>query len=158
MPNPFSAPEKAEQRLQAMKLWMSGAPYRAIGQALGVSHQTAYERVQQAIDEMRPHADYDRYRSVQLAELEISRQQLRRVIVGWTAGQDPAHMVAAISALLRLQDHEAKLLGLHRVPNPADELMKMSDADLAAIVHSWSTDVLDDRPTFGPERPDPDPA
>ena len=66
-------PKMVEQQNEALRLWMSGLSYREIAEELGVSSSTAYSRVQTAIDAHRPHADFDRYRRTQLAELAVAR-------------------------------------------------------------------------------------
>lgn len=139
-------PEVEEAKIQALRLWMTGATYRAIGQQLGVSHQTAYKRVQAALDDMRPHAQYSQYRAVQLAELEVARRGLRRVIAAFGTTVSPwtfDEFIAALGSLYKLQEREAKLLGLDRVPTPADELAGLSDDELEAVVAAWTAEQTD---------------
>lgn len=133
-----------EQKLQSLRLWMSGATYRQIADALSIPVASAYKRVQDAVDDMRPHADFDRYRAVQLSELEIGRRGLRKVIASY--GQRPVpgvpvydldDFVKALGALFKLQEREAKLLGLDRVSTPFDELTMMSDEEMAALLEEW---------------------
>lgn len=140
----YTPGEREEQRIEALRLWMTGSSYRKIGQALGVTHTTAFKRVQQALDEMRPHAEFDKYRAVQLAELEMGRRPLRQAIIGWRPGDDIDTPVKAIGALLKIQEREAKLLGLDRVQTPVDELTAMSDEDLAAMVAKWADELAAD--------------
>lgn len=134
-----------EQKLRAIRLWMTGATYRQIAEQMNISVSATYRRVQAALDDMRPHADYDRYRAVQLSELEVARVGLRRVIAAFGArpnrGQpvyDLADFVSALGALLRLQEREAKLLGLDRAPTPVDELSSMSDEEMAVLMGEWA--------------------
>lgn len=140
-------PEIEESKIKALRLWMTGATYRQIGEQLGVSHQTAYNRVQAALEDMRPHADYAQYRAVQLAEIEVIRRSLRRVIVAFgttgPAGTAFDEFIAAINALCKLQEREAKLLGLDRVPTPVEELTGLSDDELERVVAEWATEQAD---------------
>jgi hypothetical protein len=85
---------------------------------------------------MRPHADYDRYRTRQLAELEVSRRILGNRIVTDESTRD---ICTALNTLFSLQEREAKLLGLDRVPTPLDEFDNMTDAELLVIVDEWAT-------------------
>ena len=137
----FTPGQREEQRIKALKLWMEGDTYRVIGRKLGVDHMTAYRRVQAAIDAMRPHADFDKYRAKQLAELEMSRRPMRVVIATWTAGDCIDDAVKAIGALLKIQEREAKLLGLDRVPTPFDDLAGMSDEELETLVAGWADEL-----------------
>lgn len=137
----FTEPERVEQRIEALRLWMAGATYRTIAKKLKVNHQTAYKRVQDAIDEMRPHADFDQYRATQLAELSIARRPLRTIIATWKPGDDYRPIVAALDALLKLQDRESKLVGIDRVDTPFDELSQMSDDELSALVEEWQSEL-----------------
>ena len=76
-----------------------------------------------------------RTRTRQLARLEVSRQVLGSLVLSADNVRDAC---AAISTLLSLQEREAKLLGLDRVPTPADEFDSMSDAELQVIVDEWA--------------------
>ncbi len=113
---------------------MSGRTFESIAEALGCSKGTAYNRVQMAIESQKPHADFDAYRSVQMAELKMSRTPLRATVVGWQVGDDLAPVVSAIATLLKLQERESKLLGLDRVPTPFDEISTWSDEYLEEMV------------------------
>lgn len=127
----FTPADREEQRIEALRAWMSGATYRQIADQLDVGRSTAYDRVQQALDAMRPHADFDRYRAEQLAEMEMARRQLRRAILAWTVrSDDPDGLVKPVTALMRLQDRQAKLLGLD-APE-VDRFSQMSDAEIEA--------------------------
>lgn len=135
------AVEREEQQNAALALWMKGASYRAIGDELNISTMTAHRRVQASLDAQRPHADYDRYRAIQLGELEVARRNLRSVVADWEVDDDVDELVKAVAALLKLQEREAKLLGLDRVPTPFDEVAMMSDADIAAFVAECAADA-----------------
>lgn len=135
----YAQHEVVAQRNQALKLWMSGASYPNIAERLEVSLSTAWKRVQDAIDEMRPHADFDHYRSVQRAELEIMRQALRKDVMRYSADQIPrSDGLKVIDTLLRLQEREAKLLGLDRAPHAFDEIASMSDEQLNELLVEWA--------------------
>lgn len=126
---------REQDRQTALRLWMTGATYRAIANTQNCSHTTAYNRVQKAIDDMRPHTEYDRYRAIQLAELELSRRPLRSIIVDTET--TITELVAAITTLIKLQEREAKLLGLDRTPTPLDDLHTATDEELADIAEQW---------------------
>lgn len=141
----YDEPQRIQQQTEALDLWMSGASYTDIADTLGISRSTAWSRVQQAIDGMRPHADYDRYRGVQLAEIEVSRRLLRRKILAADVGQGTfADACQAIDRLIRLQEREARLLGLDRVPTPFDELNNLSADELEALVSDWADEFAAD--------------
>lgn len=129
--------EPAKQ--QALELWLAGHTYREIAQQQNVSPGGAHKRVQAAMDDMRPHADYDRYRATQLAELDTARMPLRRIIT--TPNTPISDLCTAITTLLRLQEREAKLLGLDRVPTPIDDLTAMTDDQLYELVEQWRHDL-----------------
>ncbi len=130
--------KRETEKIEALRLWMAGTSFRSIGEKLGVSGPTAYRRVRAALDEMRPHADFEAYRAVQLAELEVSRRVLRNVIASWRPGQPFGEATLAISTLLKLQEREGQLVGLDRAPTPFDEIAAMTDEQLTAMVAAWS--------------------
>ena len=140
----FTPAERERQKVQALRLWMAGAQYKEIGEALGVATMTAYTRVQKALDDMRPHADFDRYRSIQLAEIEMMRRPMRQVIVRFGQEENPSTLnqcTKAISSLIRIQEREANLLGLDKLPSAFDEFSNMSDEDLAAEVSRMADEM-----------------
>lgn len=148
----FTEPQRVEQRNEALRLWMSGLSYRSIAAKLDVSHQTAYDRVQQAIEEMRPHADFDHYRAKQIAEIDVSRRPLRAIIATWKPAveidgvivlSDHKRLTDAITSLIRLQEREAKLLGLDRVTTPIDEITALSDDELEQAIADWVAESAD---------------
>ena len=136
----FTKPERAEQRVTVLKMWMNGTTYPNIAKHLDVSISTAHKRVQEAIDEMRPHAEFDAYRATQLAELEVSRRQLRLMIASWVVGEDHRIVVDALGSLLKVQEREARLVGLDRVDVPLDELGALSDVELGELVAEWAAE------------------
>ena len=146
----YTEPERVEQRIEALRLWMSGAKYATIAKRLDVSASTAYSRVQDAIDEMRPHADFDAYRATQLSELAIARHKLRAVIATWQpmaeidgypVVMDHRRLIDTIRALIDVQNQEAKLVGLDRVSTPIDEISEYTDDELEALITEWSTEL-----------------
>ena len=141
--NKFTPAQREEQKIQALRMWMTGAGYEDIAEAIGTSMMTAYNRVQKAIDDMRPHADYDKYRSIQLAELEMMRRPMRKVIAtfGTQGGSNMTQAVKAVTSLIRIQEREARLLGLDRMPSPFDEFSNMSDDELAAQVSEMANEM-----------------
>lgn len=143
----FPKQEREAQKIRALEMWMAGEEYRTIAKEFDVSSATAYKRVQAALDDMRPHADYDKFRAVQLAELEMSRRPMRKVIVSFDRDDNTKwsldDCVKAINALCRLQEREAKLLNLDKAPNPIDEMAGMTDQQLAAMVHTWADEMAE---------------
>ena len=140
----FTPAQREQQKIQALELWMTGKQYKEIGEILGVATMTAYTRVQKALDEMRPHADFDRYRSVQLAEIEMMRRPMRQTIVRYGQKDKPSTLdqcLKAVNGLIKIQEREAKLLGLDKVPTAFDEFSNMSDEDLAAAVSQMADDI-----------------
>lgn len=129
---------------EVLKAYLSGKPYSALAKEFGISTSTAHDKVQRAIDAQRPHADFDRYRAIQLGELELMRRPLRQTIIAWQPGDDLVNCGAAIDRLLKLQEREAKLLGLDRVPSPFDNIAAMSDEQLEARVKEWADALSQD--------------
>ena len=140
-PKTYTEPERVEQRNLALKLWMKGTKYVDIATQIGVSSTaTAFNRVKEAIDEMRPHAEFDAYRATQLAELDVSRRQLRVMIASWVVGEDHRIVVDALGSLLKVQEREARLVGLDRVDVPLDELGALSQVELGELVAEWAAE------------------
>jgi hypothetical protein len=129
-----------EQCVQVLRMRMAGAGYKAIATELKLGVGTVYSRLDQAYDRMRPHADFNKYRARQLAEMDEMRRQLGRQIVGMSQS-DPSVGQRAIDLLIKLQAHEAKLLGLERVPTPFDELSGLSDEKLEEIVRQFAAEL-----------------
>lgn len=146
----YTEQQRVQQRTDALKAWMTGATYKTIGKNLGISTGTAYKRVQDAIDEMRPHSDYDQYRAIQLAELDVARRPFRTIIVAWRRGEAVDEIATALAALLKIQEREAKLLGLDRAPTPEEELARqvrsMSDDELADMLKEFVADATQPEP------------
>ncbi len=117
--------------IEALKLKLAGWTFTAIGEEQGCSHSTAFRRVSHALEQMRPHADYDEYRARQLAEIEHIRNDMYAVA---TTSMDSKIRFAAIDRILKLHEREAKLLNLDQAPTPledaARELAKASDEDI----------------------------
>lgn len=131
-----------EQKRTALLLWMSNTSMAKIGEQLGMDRSTAARRVDQALDDMRPHADWQRYVAIQLAELDMSRKPLRYTINGWSPNPEKSvstleEVIKCIETLLKMQVHEARILGLNKVEMPAEELLLLSDEELEAIVTEW---------------------
>lgn len=130
--------ERKIEEAKALKLRLTGRTYAEIAKALGVkSTRTAWNRVQAALDDMRPHADISEYRAQQRAELEVLRTKLMEELVRWKHGGDLSELLGAGETLIKLHDREAKLLGLDRAPTPWDEMNDLDDEQLAAQMAHW---------------------
>lgn len=119
---------------EALELRLCGDTFAAIGKAQDVSASTAMRRVNHAIDQMRPHADYDEYRARQLAELEKIRTQLYESATD--VGREWEERGKLIDRLVKIHDRESKLLALDKAPTPMEEasreLAQASPEDIAA--------------------------
>lgn len=125
---------REEQRNAALRLWMSDASTAEIGRVIGVSKATAWRRVNEAIDAMRPHEDFERYRAVHLAEIHEMRRALHRGITKYVRGTiDELALARLATTLIKLQEREARLLGLDRAPTIFDEVESWSDAELMSF-------------------------
>lgn len=138
----WTAQQIERQKSKALNMWMSDESMAAIAEELEMNYSTAAKRVDQALDDMRPHADWQHYIAIQLAELDRARRPLRYVITGWSPDPDESvgtldEVLKCISALLKLQVHEARILGLNKIDMPAEDLLLLSDAELEAIVTEW---------------------
>ncbi len=137
--------ERIEQQNEVLRQWMAKTPIKQIAQNLRIGIGTVYTRLDAALDAMRPHAEYDEYRKVQLAELEVSRMALRQMIAAWTPGaKGYKSCLEAIDRLLKLQEREARLLGLDKVPTPGDRLDDMTPAQLADLVAHFAPQMAAD--------------
>ncbi len=118
---------------------MAGQTYRTTASELGVSVGTAYNRVQEALDAARPHAGLEGFRGVQLAELDQARRPLRRIAATFTDDPDLSvdDLVKAVRALVKVQERETRLLGLDGLDTPMDEVSRMTDQELFAVVSEW---------------------
>lgn len=134
----YTEQERVDQRQRAIRMWMSSATYPQIAERLNISLSTAYGRVQEAIDEMRPHGDFDKYRAVQIVEIEMMRRVLRKDVMRYDTGSiSRSDGLAVIDKFLKLQEREAKLLGLDRAPHVFDEIASMSDQQIAELLDEW---------------------
>lgn len=125
-----------QERNDALRLYMVGLPYRDIAEELGLPLSTAYRRVQEAIDDMRPHADWEQYTARQLGELKAAREELMSGILDHTV-TDFAGRVSAIKVLCQVHEREARLIGLDKMPTPAEDIMNMSNSELAEYMRRF---------------------
>lgn len=122
-PNRFTAAEVEAQKDAALRLFMGNQTQEhiaaelttSLGDGRTVSRMTAARRVKAAIDDMRPHDDWQAYRTRQLAELKVSRQQVMTAITTWTGESGTTELCGPLNALIRLQERESVLVGLDRV-------------------------------------------
>lgn len=141
--------ERIEQQNEVLRLWMAKHPIKQIAQDLRIGVGTVYTRLDAALDEMRPHAEYDEYRKIQLAELQVSRMQLRQMIASWTpSSKGYKFCLEAIDRLLKLQEREARLLGLDKVPTPGDRVDSMTPAEMAALVAHFAPQMAAEAEAF----------
>ena len=126
--------EVEAESMEALRQHMRGETYRQIGESLGISHTTAYNRVRQAMDSFRPSMDYDQYRARQLAELAEARGLAYRTMADEALALGARF--GAVDRLVKLHEREAKLLNLDAAPTPLEEAARVlgaaSDADIAA--------------------------
>lgn len=101
--------EQAERRQRAMDLRIAGHSYRAIGEALGVSDETARKDVNFVLTRLHKDtmAQADRYRSVQVARHE------RMIVAHWPVALNPAspQSGAAAAIVQKAEAHLSKLMG-----------------------------------------------
>ena len=95
-----------ERRWKAFEMRASGAPYRAIAQALGVSVGRAVQYVQEAMARF-PAEDVESYRRMELARLDRITQVLMPLV---EAGD-----LQAVDRLLKVIDLRMRILGAYRV-------------------------------------------
>lgn len=115
----------AERDTQIVELKRSGLTFEEIGQQLDISRATAHRGFYRAL--RRVGADQVKaYREQQLQHIELAREVVLDVLASYTRnvaiagegdvvdlGEDHGPVMGAIDRLVRLQDHEAKLLGLY---------------------------------------------
>jgi hypothetical protein len=105
--------ERRSKTIQALGLRASGATYRQIGDALGVSEPTAWRLVQRESESM--------IRESASEVLELELQRLDRMLMGlWPDAIDGN--VPAVLATLRIMEQRAKLLGLYDRPAQQDDV------------------------------------
>ena len=96
-----------ELQLQALELRKSGKSFRAIGQALGISYQTASNYIRAELARLAA-LNFDS--AVELRQLELERLDAAyNAIVPFVEAGSPPH----IMAFLRIVEQRAKLLGLY---------------------------------------------
>ena len=91
---------------KALDLRISGARYRQIGAALGVSHNQAHRDVTEALDEL---AQANQAKAGQLRDIELERCE-KLTIALWAKVKDGD--AQAITAAVRVMERRARLLGL----------------------------------------------
>lgn len=139
--NQYTGPDYEMAKIEALKLWLGGASYVSIGEIQGVADTTAKGRVEAALDDMRPHADYAAYQARQMAEMEQVRQRLMRLVL---SGED---VIDAARELRGLWEQERRVLGKHESEEtPIDKelrrLAKLSDEQLVIEAFGRPTNEL----------------
>lgn len=111
---------------------MVGATFAAIAAGLSretkdgqpVDEATVRRRYQSAIEDYRvPRAEWERYRGVQLAEIEAAKEKALSAILGWNRSQPPGDLSGPIASLVRLQERADRVIGFPQeapAPPPAN--------------------------------------
>ena len=96
-----------ELERKSLALRMSGASYRAIGDALGCSHQAASDAVERAMSRIEAlnKREAARYRAMELQRLD----EMQASVYRRARGGD----VAAVDRVIKCIQERAKLLGLY---------------------------------------------
>lgn len=101
----------AERRSDAWKMRVKRKTYEQIGQALGVSTQTAYEYCQYHYNTVEI-GTAETVREAKTRDLETVEQLLDVWVPRALGSEDKAPTEGAVAAVNRLLQHRAKLLGL----------------------------------------------
>jgi hypothetical protein len=126
-PNPRTATQRALaiRNAEIVRLKIEGLTFRAIGERLNINVASAYRGYTEAMTRVGM-ADIEAYRTQQLARLASEREavlevlQNRHVVISYGEvmtedGQpimDDAPVLAAVDRLLKIDEREARLLGL----------------------------------------------
>jgi DNA uptake protein ComE-like DNA-binding protein len=94
----------AQRRSQALRLRREGRTYEAIAAEMGCSTSQAHRYVTEAVAEVYR----DDAKALAMLQLERNRAAIAALWPKIEAGD-----TKAVAALVRLQDHEAKLVGLY---------------------------------------------
>lgn len=119
----------AEQDERIVQLKREGRTFQEIAATMGISKTTAirgFHRVKQRV-ERRAEEDYATYRDEQLARIEVQREVVMDVMTGKHLAvsngivvrvdgeplEDSMPALAAVDRLVKLDDQEAKLVGIY---------------------------------------------
>lgn len=112
---------------------MRGFNYTQIAESLQCSDMTAAKLVSDALDDQRPHADFDKYRAEHLAETRELRATLMDQIARLVASADgvkPTGLKDLVMAVVACQDREHKLANLDAGPYDYTRIMSMTDEEI----------------------------
>jgi len=159
-PKRYTEAETLDQQIRGLQLHMEGHTDREVAAELGVALGTAQKRIADSIDNMRPHADFDRYRARHTYDNELARRPLRKIIREWeptTLVEVPVgamgltvtvkesnidELIKAVTALMKVNEREAKLLLLDKTPVGGNTIGELSDEDLTRLVSSQISEVM----------------
>ena len=127
-----------ERKLRALDLRKAGLSYRQIGEEMGVSYNTAFRDVRQALEALLE-VEHDKADEVRRIELQRLDELWRGLWPDATDG-DPA----AVRAALSLMERRAKLLGLD-APAKTEHSGNVSFIELASMLDDQG--VLDQQTT-----------
>lgn len=133
------------QASDALRMWLSGRfTYQDIADHFGFSKGTAANRVHEGLQAYYPHELVDEYRAIQAVEWDLIRRPLRHVLLTWQpiyADDHPAEMRYTLDdcikvgrEILRVQDQEARTLGLYKAPSPNELVWDMPFDEVEAHV------------------------
>ena len=130
----FTKLERDTAKIEALNMVLEGQRIPQIAAHFQLSYNSAKDLYQDALDDMRPHADFDKYRATQLAELKKARHKIIQTL---TAGDYKATGLKDLCiALVTIQQQEGKLVGLDKAPYGYEDALarvaKMSDSELDA--------------------------
>lgn len=124
---------------KAFKLYSSGASYRDIAAQLNIpSHTTPRTWVRAILKRAGPHPDIQEYLSRQMAEMQIAREQVMRVLV--SGGTDDVNVVQATAALLKLHESEREVIGWTPAKSPYEEVKRMTDSEIKDAIQGYIND------------------
>ena len=132
-PRPGMTDEQREQEMLTMlRMRRAGADYAAIAKHFGVSRETAFRKVKQALQDM-PKEEASELRALEAAKLDYAETRLQEAV------QDGD--VKAINALVRLSESRRRLLGLdlpeqHEVKITTEE-MTLAEQAAAALTEKF---------------------
>lgn len=112
----FTPHEREIAKIDALNLRLRGETYRSIAASLSTCAETARTLYHDALDDMRPHEEFDVYRARQLAELRTVRELVMRGAFehAQKASVDPYKVRTLADSLVSLHDREARLTGIDR--------------------------------------------
>jgi hypothetical protein len=126
----------AERRVKALSLRKAGASYRAIGERLGVSYQTASEDIAFGLKEL---AAEQRAETAELRALEAVRLDALQAAC-WQQAMNGN--LKAVQTAVRIFERRARLLGLDLQPG----LELPSDLDIILRWHNDNQRIIDVTP------------